>query len=201
MKILGLSGSPRKSGNTAILIEEALKGAESEGAEIDFVSVAGKDLKGCDGCNACFTKGECHIKDDMHEIHDRMVTADGIVFGTPIYVYGMTAQMKAVIDRTYGLRGPGKSMANKVGGAIVTAGSLGIIDSLKDFYFLFAVQRMLAANFVGAYATEKGTAKALTQGMQAAYNLGREMAQLVEKEFRYPSEFHPNFFGYGTHTH
>ena len=109
-----------------------LRGAEKEGAEIELVSVAGKDLRGCDGCNAC-AKGECHIKDDMHEIHDRMVAADGIVFGTPIYVYGMTAQMKAVIDRTYGLRGPAKSLANKVGGAVVVAGSLGIIDSLKDF--------------------------------------------------------------------
>ncbi len=178
-----------------------LKGAEKEGAEIELVSVAGKDLRGCDGCNACFTKGECHIKDDMHELHASMVAADGIVFGTPIYVYGMTAQMKAVIDRTYGLRGPEKSLASKVGGAVVVAGSLGVIDSLKDFYFFFAVQRMLAANFVGAYATEKGTATALVNGMKASYDLGREMVQLVAKKFEYPSEFSANFYGYGTHTH
>lgn len=201
MKILGLSGSPRKTGNTAILLAETLKGAEAEGAEIDLVDVSGKDLRGCDGCNACFTKGECHLKDDMHLIHGKMVSADGIVFGTPIYVYGMTAQMKAVIDRTYGLHGPEKSLANKVGGAIVVAGSLGIIDSLKDFYFFFAVQRMLPANFVGAYATDKGTANALENGMKAAYNLGREMVQLVELKFEYPRGFQVNFFGYGTHTH
>lgn len=201
MRILALSGSPRKNGNTVILLEEMLKGAEKEGAEIELATVSGKDLRGCDGCNACFVKGECHIKDDMHLVHDRMVAADGIVFGTPIYVYGMTAQMKAVIDRTYGLHGPEKSLANKVAGAIVTAGSLGIIDSLKDFYFFFAVSRMLAANFVGAYATEKGDANALENGMKASYNLGREMVQLVEKKFEYPREFNPNFFGFGTHTH
>lgn len=201
MKILGLSGSPRKKGNTVILLEETLRGAEKEGAEIELVSVAGKDLRGCDGCDACFAKGECHIKDDMHLIHDRMVAADGIVFGTPIYVYGMTAQMKAVIDRTYGLRGPERSLANKVGGAVVVAGSLGVIDSLKDFYFMFAGKRMLAANSVGAYATGKGTATALVRGMKAAYDLGREMVQLVDKKFEYPSEFYFNFFAYGTHTH
>jgi len=137
----------------------------------------------------------------MHTIHNKMVAADGIVFGTPIYVYGMTAQMKAVLDRTYGLRGPGRGLANKVAGAVVVAGSLGVIDSLKDFYFFFAVQRMLAANFVGAYAGEKGAATALTMGMEAAHNLGREMVQLVGMEFRYPREFHANFFAYGTHTH
>ncbi len=201
MKILGLSGSPRKKGNTVILLEETLRGAKEEGAEIELTSVSGKDLRGCDGCNACFAKGECHIKDDMHIIHEQMVAADGIIFGTPIYVYGMTAQMKAVIDRTYGLHGPEKSLANKVGGAIVTAGSLGVIDSLKDFYFFFAVSRILAANFVGAYATEKGDATALEQGMKASFNLGREMVQLVNKKFEYPSEFHTNFFGFGTHTH
>ncbi len=201
MKILGVSGSPRKKGNTAILLEETLKGAESEGADIDLVGVAGKDLRGCDGCNACFTKGECHIKDDMHIIHEKMAAADGIILGTPIYVYGMTAQMKAVIDRTYGLHGPEKSLANKVGGAVVVAGSLGVIDSLKDFYFFFAVQRMLPANFVGAYATEKGTATTLVNGMKASFNLGREMVQLVDKKFEYPAEFNVNFFGYGTHTH
>jgi multimeric flavodoxin WrbA len=201
MKILGVSGSPRSKGNTVILLEEALKGAESEGAETDLVSVSGKDLRGCDGCNVCFTKGECHIKDEMHMIHDAMAAADGIIFGTPIYVYGMTAQMKAIIDRTYGLHKPEKRLTNKVGSVVVVAGSLGIIDSLKDFYFFFAVQRMLAANFVGAYATEKGTVTALVNGMKASFNLGREMVQLVNKRFEYSSEFNVNFFGYGTHTH
>lgn len=201
MKILGLSGSPRIKGNTVILLEEALKGAEKEGAEIDLVSVSGKDLRGCDGCNACFAKGECHIEDDMHIIHEKMLAADGIILGTPIYVYGMTAQMKAVIDRTYGLHGPEKSMTNKVGGAVVVAGSLGLIDSLKDFYFFFAVNRMLPANFVGAYATEKGNAASLVNGMKASFDLGREMVQLVNKKFEYPPEFHFNFFAYGTHTH
>jgi multimeric flavodoxin WrbA len=201
MKILALSGSPRKKGNTIDLLKEALKGAEKEGAEVDLVGVAGKELRGCDGCFVCFTKGKCHIKDDMHLIHDKMVAADGIIFGTPVYLYGMTAQMKAVLDRTFGLHGPERSLANKVGGALVVAGSVGVIDPLKDFYFLFAVNRMLAANSVGAYANNAGDAAGLVKGLEASFNLGREMVQLVNKKFEYPSEFPFNFFAYGTHTH
>jgi multimeric flavodoxin WrbA len=201
VRILGLSCSPRKKGNTAILLEEALKGAESEGAEIELASVAGKDLRGCDGCNSCFTRGECHIKDDMHVLQEAMIAADGIVFGAPIYFYGMTAQAKTVIDRTYSLRPSEKSLANKVGGVITVAGSLGLIDAVKDFYFFFAIQRMLPANFVAAYATEKGDIKSRVQGLKAAFNMGREMVQLVDKKFEYPSEFGVNFFGFGTHTH
>ena len=198
MKIVAVSGSPRKKGNTDIILDEALKGAKENGAETESVSVAGLDLRGCDGCNGCHTRGECHIKDDMHIIHDAMLAADGIIFGTPIYVYGMTAQMKAVIDRTYAFGG---RMANKVGAAIVIAGSLGNIDALKDFYFYFAVHRMLPANFIGGYATEKGTVKSLAKGMKAAYDLGKEVVQLVEKKFEFPTGFPVNFFGYGTHTH
>ena len=97
MKILGLSLSPRKEGNTAILLQEALKGAEAEGVKTELISVAGKDLRGCDGCNTCFTRGKCHLKDDMSSLHEKMIAAEGIVFGTPIYFYGMTAQAKAVI--------------------------------------------------------------------------------------------------------
>jgi multimeric flavodoxin WrbA len=201
VKILGLSCSPRKKGNTAILLQETLKGAEAEGADVELASVAGKDLRGCDGCNVCSTKGECHIKDDMHILQEQMIAADGIVFGTPIYFYGMTAQAKTIIDRSYGLNRPERSLANKVGGVITVAGSLGLIDAIKDFYFFFAIKRMLPANFIAAYATEKGNVTSLVHGMRAAFNMGREMVQLVEKKFEYPAESGINFFGFGTHTH
>jgi len=201
MKILGLSCSPRKKGNTVILLEETLKGAAEHGAVTDLFSIAGKDIRGCDSCYSCITKGECHIQDDMQPLYDKLVEADGIVFGSPIYVYGMTAQAKAIIDRTFALNQPGKSLANKVGGVIVVAGSLGLIDALKDYYFFITLQRMLPANFVAAYATEKGDATKLEIGMKAAFNLGKEMVQLVDKKFEFPAEFPRNFFAFGTHTH
>jgi multimeric flavodoxin WrbA len=201
MKITGISFSPRKKGNSVILLEEALKGAEQEGGQTELVTTAGMNINGCDGCNSCFKTGECHIKDDVQMIHDKMIEADGIVFSTPIYFYGMAAQAKAVVDRTYSLNRPERSLRNKVGGLLVVAGSLGLIDAIKDFYFFFAIKRMLPANFVGAYATERGDIQKLPMGLKAAYNLGREMVLLVDKKFEYLVEFPINFYGFGTHTH
>ena len=201
MKILGLSCSPRKSGNTEILLSEALNGAQHEGAETELFSVSGKEIKPCDGCYACSKTGECHIKDDMQTIYQKMIEADGIIFGTPIYVFSMTAQAKAVIDRTFALNRREKSLANKVGGVVVVAGSLGIIDAVKDFYFFFAIRKMLPANLVTAYAGNKGEIRKREQGMKAAWDLGREMVQLAAKKFEFPREFRRNFFAYGTHTH
>ena len=103
MKIVGISFSPRKKGNSVILLEEALKGAEQEGAQTELVTTAGMNINGCNGCNSCIKTGECHIKDDVQMINDKMIEADGIVFSTPIYFYGMAAQAKAVVDRTYSL--------------------------------------------------------------------------------------------------
>jgi hypothetical protein len=105
------------------------------------------------------------------------------------------------MDRTFCLNTPEKTLANKIGGVVGIAGSIGIIDILKDFYLFFAVRQMLPANFVAAYATNKGEITQREQGMKAARNLGRQMLQLVEKEFKYPTEFGSNFFAFGTHTH
>ena len=201
MKILGLSCSPRKKGNTVTLLEEMLKGAAEHGANTEFFSISDKDIRGCDSCYSCFTKGECHIQDDMQPLYEKLLEADGIVFGSPVYTYGMTAQAKAIIDRIFALNQPGRTLTNKVCGVIVVAGSIGLIDALKDYYFFITVQRMLPANFVAAYATEKGDAAQLEKGMTAAFNLGKEVVQLVDKKFKFPSEFPRNFFAFGTHTH
>jgi multimeric flavodoxin WrbA len=129
MKVLGLSCSPRKEGNSMLLLNEALRGAKKEGAETELYSVADKDFKPCEGCWACTKNGICHIKDDMSELQEKMLAADGIIFGVPIYFYGMSAQAKTIIDRTIALGTPGRSLANKVGGVVVTAGSLGLVDA------------------------------------------------------------------------
>lgn len=200
MKILGVSCSPRKKGNTVILLEEMLRGAAEHGADIELFSVSGKDIRGCDGCYSCFSKGVCHIQDDMQPLYEKLIGADGVVFGSPIHFYGMTAQAKAIMDRTFALNQPGKSLANKVGGVIVVAGSIGLIDALKDFYFFITLKRMLPANFVAAYATGKGDARKLEKGMNAAFKLGKEIVLLVDKKFEFPDEFPRNFFAFGTHT-
>ncbi|MDO4371901.1 MAG: flavodoxin family protein, partial [Clostridia bacterium] len=101
-KILILEGSPRRNGNSAILSEEFARGAQEAGCSVERVRIADKKIAGCLGCNACYrNSGACIQKDDMAEVRERMLAADAIVLASPIYFYSMTAQLKAVIDRTY----------------------------------------------------------------------------------------------------
>lgn len=189
MKILGLSCSPRKQGNTEILVGEALDGARTEGAEVELFSVSGKDIKPCDGCQTCISTGVCHIDDDMQVIYQKLVEADGIIFGTAIYFYAMTAQAKAIMDRTYSLRRPNFRLTNKVGGIIAVAGGIGLMEAIKDLYFYIAINHMVAADYVGAYAGERGAIRDNERAMKAAWELGREMVQLGAKGFEFPEEF------------
>ncbi|WDP90283.1 MAG: flavodoxin family protein [Desulfobacter sp.] len=106
MKILCLQGSARKKGNTA----QALKWAEEEltamGHEVENIYLTAKELKGCLGCAACKKKPEevgCVQKDDIPGILEKMVDAQAVIFASPLYFWGVTAQLKAVIDRTYSL--------------------------------------------------------------------------------------------------
>ena len=100
--VLILEGSPRANGNSAILSEAFAKGAKEAGCSVEAICVARKKVAGCLGCNACYRNGgTCVQKDDMAEIREKMLAADVIVLASPIYFYSMTAQMKAVIDRTY----------------------------------------------------------------------------------------------------
>ena len=96
MKVLGIGCSPRKGGNTDILLGEALAGAQQNGAEVEQLSIRELDIKPCDGCYSCAKKGKCKIKDDMQLVYDKMLAADGIIFSVPIYFWAMC-----------GLGGPG----------------------------------------------------------------------------------------------
>ncbi len=198
MKILGLSCSPRQDGNTVTLLSQALEGARGEGAQVELFSVAGKDLRPCDACRACNKTGVCIVKDDMEPLYVKLLEADGIIFGTPVYFYGMTAQAKAIIDRTISMNRPEKSLANKVGGVIVTAGSMGIVDALKDLYFYMVTRQMIPANYVAAYP--RGELKQMEKCMKAAGDLGRQMVHIANQNFRYPGQFPRAGFAYGTHT-
>jgi len=200
MRLLGLSFSPRKQGNTELLLEKVFIGAGQSGAQTELYRVADRDIKPCDGCGSCFKTGACHIQDDMQDLYERMLEADGIVFGTPVYFYNMTAQGKTVIDRTIALGHPGKSLANKVGGIVVVGGSLGLIDAVKDLYFYMVTRQMLPANFVAAYAGGEGDVSKLQKCMKAAEELGSQMVKIAEKKFTYPEEFKATHIAYGTHT-
>ena len=88
----------------------------------------------------------------------------------------------------------------KMGGVIVTAGSSGVIDTVKDLYFYFTFRRMIPANWVAAYPGGKDELRKKEKCMKAAWELGRKMACLTKKKFEFPSEFERSHFTYGTHT-
>ena len=103
MNILILNGSPRHNGNTQLLAQSFAKGAEENGHKIEFISVDDVNINPCKGCNACFKNKDmlCVQHDDMAEIYAKLANADMLVIASPIYFYGISAQLKAIIDRCH----------------------------------------------------------------------------------------------------
>ena len=101
IKVLILSGSPRKGGNSDLLCDEFLRGAQESGNQVEKVFLRSKKVAPCNACYYCKNSGgKCAIPDDMAEILDKMQAADVIVMASPVYFYSIGAQMKAVIDRS-----------------------------------------------------------------------------------------------------
>jgi multimeric flavodoxin WrbA len=100
MKILGISASPRGSKSTTLkLVEKVLEGAKDAGAEVELVDVCKLDIEYCNACQVCFKTGKCAHKDDFQGLYEKIMAADGMVWGSPNYFHSVTAQMKTLIDR------------------------------------------------------------------------------------------------------
>lgn len=99
-KVLILSASPRKGGNSDLLCDEFMKGASESGNTVEKIRVSEKNIGYCRACYACKNGGVCAIKDDMAEVLQKMIESDVIVLASPVYFYSIDAQLKAVIDRT-----------------------------------------------------------------------------------------------------
>jgi multimeric flavodoxin WrbA len=99
MKVLGIMGSPRVGGNSDILLDEALAGAKAAGAAVEKIILDKKKIAGCKDCKKCNTTGICVIKDDMHEIQEKILEAYAVIHSVPVYFWSMTSQMKAYLDR------------------------------------------------------------------------------------------------------
>lgn len=99
-KVLILSGSPRKSGNSDLLCDEFMRGAAEAGHRVEKIRVAEKNIGFCRACYACKETGACVIRDDMTEVLQKMIDADVLVLASPVYFYSIDAQLKAVIDRS-----------------------------------------------------------------------------------------------------
>ncbi|MEK7353941.1 MAG: flavodoxin family protein [Chloroflexota bacterium] len=99
MKVLGIAGSPRRGGNTDMLLAELLKGAAGKGAEVKTIVLTSLKFSPCTHCDGCLKTGSCIVKDEMQGIYQDFEQADVIVLASPIQFTGVTAQMKGMIDR------------------------------------------------------------------------------------------------------
>ena len=105
MKILVLTGSPRKNGNSNTLADNFIKGAAEKGHEIVRFDAAEKEVHPCIACNSCGMDGPCVFDDDFEFVREHIISANLVVFATPMYYFGMSSQLKAVIDRFYAING------------------------------------------------------------------------------------------------
>ena len=105
MKILVLTGSPRKGGNSATLADHFIRGAKEAGHSVERFDAAFKNVHPCVACNSCGMDGPCVFKDDFEFVRKHIIDADCVVFATPMYYFGISAQLKTVIDRFYAING------------------------------------------------------------------------------------------------
>jgi NAD(P)H-dependent FMN reductase len=108
MKIVAVVGSPRQGGNTDLLVQHIIEGAREKGARVARHFLHALDLRPCDACEGCRgdTDARCVIEDDMQPIHEQLRACDGVIIGTPVYWFSMSAQTKIFMDRWYALGGP-----------------------------------------------------------------------------------------------
>ena len=97
--MIGIYGSPRKKGNSDLLLDSALRGAQEQGADVKKVYARDLEISGCRGCDGCEKTGKCVVQDDMQDIYPLLDDAGVIILSSPIFFYGLTSQIKALIDR------------------------------------------------------------------------------------------------------
>jgi multimeric flavodoxin WrbA len=186
MKVLGIVGSPRKGGNTEILVREALTAVKEAGAEIEIVLVADKNIVGCDGCSSCRQTGVCRIKDDMQPLYKQLETADAVVFGTPVYFHNVTAQAKAIMDRMF-LFLPDRRLKGKIVAPIVALRRVGAAQTQNLLYGFFLAQGMIPVRAAIGYGREKGDVRQGVGGsidlsaLEEARNVGLEVVKMLQK--------------------
>ena len=177
-KIAVLVGSMRKYGNTELLVSDFVKGAEENGNEVSLISVANYHVMPCKGCNACRKRvnKDCIIQDDMQKVFSILKEADIIVLASPVYFYGISAKLKAIIDR---LHQPARSAlkVKKLGLLLVAADTLPtVFDAIKLQYHLildyFHLQNIGEVMAYGVEAVGDIKNKPI---LEEAYLLGRQV--------------------------
>lgn len=182
MKLISLVGSPHgKKGSTARLMDEVLKGALSAGAENETIVLKGDTVQPCRGCDVCHIKGRCAQKDSFGEILEKINQADGLILGSPNYIFTVSAQLKAFMDRCCGIIHC-QSFMGKYGVSVVTSGG-GDEEPIADFMNHFLITTGVVP--VGSVWATMG----MIQGddfpediREKAFDLGRNMVEAWTKK-------------------
>jgi multimeric flavodoxin WrbA len=186
MKVLGIVGSPRKDGNTQIMVEEVLAAAREDGAQTEIFLVYDKTIQGCDGCGSCLQTGSCKIKDDMQGLYKKMEWADAIIFGSPVYFNYVTAQAKAIIDRSFCYLGNHK-LQGKVASPVLALRRLGGGQTRVQIQGWFINQGMIALRGAIGYGPGKGEVRTGPGGginisaMEECRAAGKEVMAMLKK--------------------
>lgn len=186
VKVLGVSGSPRKNGNTEIIVNNALEAARSEGAETEIILLSEKKIEPCIACGAC-SSGKCVIDDDFMEVFNKMSEADGLIMASPSYFESMTPQMKALIDRCGSFNGSAHGRTkfdDTVAGAISVARRTGLANVWTQQLLFILSQKMIVPgikSYANAIGQEKGDVLNDKEGMESSWELGVAVTKLVKR--------------------
>jgi multimeric flavodoxin WrbA len=187
MKVIALNGSPRPGGNTAHLLNCVLQELEAEGIATELVQVGGSNIRGCGACLKCMVRKDsrCSVEDDANGFMEKIFAADGVVLGSPTYFSNVTAEMKALIDRTgYVARANGGLLRRKVGAGVVAmrrAGGLHAFDTLNHFFLINEMMVPGSSYWNVSVAKDPGDAERDPEGIRTMQALGRNMAWLLKK--------------------
>jgi len=189
MKVVAFNGSPRKKGNTSILINTIFKELEKDGIETELVNLAGNKIMGCTACYKCAKKQDrmCHgsRKDFVNECIEKMIEADGIILASPTYFANVSTEMKALIDRAGVVAFANNGMLRyKAGAAITVSRRTGASQALMALNSFFSCLEMfiVCSNYPNmGIGMDKGDVEKDSQGLETMQVLGRNMAFLLKK--------------------
>jgi multimeric flavodoxin WrbA len=188
MKVVAFSGSARKNGNTAILVNHVFGELEKEGIKTELFQLAGKKIRGCIACYKCMKNKDqrCSVKSDVvNDCIAMMLEADGIILASPTYFSDVSSEMKALIDRA-GLvsKANDDMLKRKVGAAVVVhrrGGAIHSFDTINHFFFIGQMIVPGSSYWNFAVGSEIGEVEKDEEGIQTMKQLGQNMAWLLKK--------------------
>jgi multimeric flavodoxin WrbA len=189
MKVIGINGSPRPSGNTSKMLATVFETLEQEGIETELVQVGGTDIRGCRSCYACIKSknSRCSTTGDVfNDIFAKMLSADGMILASPTYFADITPELKALIDRAgFVSRVNGGLFRHKVGASVISLRRGGGIHAYDSINHLFGISQMFTVGStywnLGFGGRDGGEVMNDTEGLENMRDLGRSMAFLIRK--------------------